>query len=381
MENLFQHIDCTLLAQVLTCGLLAYLTTFLLIPLIIKMAFKLNLVDEPNNRKVHQNAIPTLGGIGIIIGFLFSTFAFIYQQVMVETFALLSAILALSTVGIIDDLKDVPAKYKLIFQLFLAVAMCYFGIRIESLGGLFGIYTLPLAIQYGLSVVIIAGFINAFNFIDGIDGLAGGIGAINALLMAILFMLGGEAVYAFYAMALFGGLMGFLYYNLSPAKIFMGDTGSTVIGFVLIVLGFKLMQIAPHQSNIVFSNVIILIFGSLLLPVFDIFRTIFFRIKSGNSPFQPDKTHIHHLLLQTRFNHRKTSIVLYIANVVLIGIAFLIKDALALEKSFIILIISCIFLTEMLSIKKWFNVKFDFNTIQKGQETLYSENQFIERNL
>lgn len=381
MEYLYQHASCLLVSQAFICGLLAFATTFLLIPLIIKMAFHFNLVDEPNHRKVHKNAIPTLGGIGIILGFLVASIVHSYQSMSMEMMVILGAIFSLCTVGIIDDLKEIPAKYKLVFQLVLSATLCYFGFRIESLGGFLGIYEMPLFAQYGLTMMVMTGFINAFNFIDGIDGLAGGIGAINAALMTFLFILADQSLYAFMSVALLGGLLAFLEYNFNPAKIFMGDTGSTVIGFLLIVFAIKILQIAPTMPEAIFSNALVLVFGALLLPVFDIIRTIIFRVKNGNSPFQPDKTHIHHLLLQTRFDHQKASLTLYAANFILIALALLIKDVVAIEKALFILSIACIFLTEMLNIRRWFNAEFDFKNIQQERRSLNQENKFLTRNL
>jgi len=361
--------------------LTSFILTFFIIPILIKVAVKLNWVDNPNERKVHTNAIPTLGGVGIVAGLLLSFSIYLFQFQIQESLGLFFVIFILMAIGIYDDLYEISAKKKLIMQLLLGGIICFLGYRIESLYGFLGINEIPMILQYGITIIFISGFINAFNFIDGIDGLAGGIALMNSIVFALFFLYVGNDFFALWALGLAGACAAFLCYNINPAKIFMGDTGSTVIGLLLALMGIKLIQIGSLINLPHLNNIVIAVIGILIVPIYDIFRTIFNRLLRKQSPFQPDKTHIHHLLLKTRFNHLKSASILYISNFVLILIAFNIKNHVSVFEAIVILIISCFLLTELLSIKKILNLNLDFLGLKKTKNSLTKTNQFINRNI
>ena len=367
--------------SILFISFTSFILTFLIIPILIRVAIKLNWVDNPSERKVHTNAIPTLGGVGIVAGLLLSFSPYIFQFHLQKSLGLFLVIVILMAIGIYDDLHEISAKKKLVMQLLLGAIICFLGYRIESFYGIFGIYEIPLILQYGITIIFISGFINAFNFIDGIDGLAGGIALMNSVVLALFFLYAGDDFFSLWALGLAGACAAFLCYNINPARIFMGDTGSTVIGLLLALMGIKLVQIGPIEHLPHLNNIVIAIIGILILPIYDIFRTISFRIMRKQSPFQPDKTHIHHLLLKTRFNHIKSASILYISNFLLIVIAFSIKNYVSLFEAIVILLVSCFLLTELLSIKKILNLKLDFSSLKRTESSLIKTNQFLNRNI
>ena len=367
--------------NILFISLISFILTFFIIPILIKVALKLNWVDNPNERKVHTNAIPTLGGVGIVAGLLLSFSIYLFQFQLQESLGLFFVIFILMAIGIYDDLHEISAKKKLALQILLGTIICFLGYRIESFHGFLDIYQIPLILQYGITIIFISGFINAFNFIDGIDGLAGGIALMNSVVFALFFLYVGNDFFALWALGLAGSCAAFLCYNINPARIFMGDTGSTVIGLLLALMGIKLIQIGSTTNLPHLNNIVVAVAGVLILPIYDIFRTIFHRILRKQSPFQPDKTHIHHLLLKTRFNHIKSASILYISNFLLIIIAFNTKNHVSVFEAIVILLVSCFLLTELLSIKKILNLKFDFSGLKKTEKSLIKTNQFITRNI
>jgi len=210
------------------------------------------------------------------------------------------SVAVLFTLGIMDDIRDLSARYKFLVQAGLATLMAISGIRITSFEGLFGIYDLPLAAQYTFTMLTIVGVTNALNLIDGIDGLAGVLSFMSLATLGIFLTINGDITSALIAFSLAGALVAFLYFNFNPAKIFLGDTGSLVLGFSIAVLCIRLMQVntspaLPHAPLFILSIVFI--------PVFDTLRVFAMRMWKGKSPFEADRTHIHHLLTNAGFSH------------------------------------------------------------------------------
>ncbi|MEQ1676284.1 MAG: MraY family glycosyltransferase, partial [Chitinophagaceae bacterium] len=227
----------------LLCFVTAFVVTLVTIPPIISLIKKYSLYDVPDARKEHTSPIPTMGGIAIIAGLMMSLFLWFPFSNQVAQISFFFSIAVLFALGIMDDLRDLSAKYKFIVQICLAILIALSGIRITSFDGLFGIYELPITAQYTFTLLAIVGITNAFNLIDGIDGLAGGIGFMSLVTLGIFLTMNGDNNTALIAFALAGGILAFLYFNLNPARIFMGDTGSLVLGFVIAVLSIRLMQV------------------------------------------------------------------------------------------------------------------------------------------
>jgi UDP-GlcNAc:undecaprenyl-phosphate/decaprenyl-phosphate GlcNAc-1-phosphate transferase len=339
----------------------SFVVCLALIPVIIKVSNRYNLVDKPNERKVHKVPISRLGGLGIVTGTLASApLWFIYGNSSI-LFHMLVGIAILMVIGIIDDLRELPPKVKLLGQIAAALVMAHAGLRVDDLFGLFTIHHLPIVVQYMLTILIVAGIVNAFNLIDGIDGLAGGLAMIDMVGFFIIFMLSGEPGFAFLSIATAGALLAFLKYNFSPAKIFMGDTGSMILGYLLSGAGIMTLVISREQTAYFkYDEAAILVVSLFLLPVYDTLRVFAGRLIQKKSPFSPDKTHIHHLLMQTGFNHPKSARLLYTANIVIILTGFLMrKEALVLVGPLLFLevILFSEFLTLYKLIKAWFQSK------------------------
>ena len=307
MNNHFNLLQASLNFSDFKFGLLTYVMAFVLtlifIPPVIFMVKRFKLFDRPNSRKEHTIPTPTFGGISIFAGMMVSLlfwFKF-YNHPSIITFFL--SMILLFGVGIMDDLKDLAARYKLVIEAGVATLLAISGIRITSFGGLFGIDELHITAQYFITVVTIVGITNAFNLIDGIDGLAGGLGFMSLVTLGIFLTISKDLNYAIIAFALAGALLGFLYFNFNPARIFMGDTGSLMLGFVIAVLCVQLMKINSIHPTPVVPNIYVFTLGIVMIPVFDTLRVFGTRIWRGQSPFSADKTHIHHLITNKGFTH------------------------------------------------------------------------------
>ncbi|PCJ94036.1 MAG: hypothetical protein COA50_12810 [Flavobacteriaceae bacterium] len=282
----------------------------ILLQLLRKVAIKINLVDKPNARKMHKKPIPIIGGVAIVIaaGFALLLSPEFWNSIN-EYYVLVVGTIVLLVIGAIDDKMDVRASLKLIIQIALAYFIFNSGVRIESMYGIFGIYELPYAIQYILTLLVIVGVINAFNLMDGIDGLAAGLSIIGFSAYTYIAILTGELFLAVLFVAIIGAIIGFLKFNLSAThKVFMGDAGSLVLGYILVVSGIMLLQSAQGSANV--SCALGVVIGVLGLPVADSIRVYYKRIKSGNSPFKADKTHFHHLILMLGFEHKRASFII-----------------------------------------------------------------------
>jgi UDP-N-acetylmuramyl pentapeptide phosphotransferase/UDP-N-acetylglucosamine-1-phosphate transferase len=260
------------------------------------------------------------------------------------TISFFFSIIVVFIVGIMDDLNDLRARNKFVIQLALALLIAFSGVRITSLNGILGIEELPITAQYTLTVVAIAGITNSFNLIDGIDGLAGGLGFMSLVILGLFLTLGGDINIALIAFALAGGLLGFLYYNFNPARIFMGDTGSLVLGFVIAVLTVRLIQVNTTSSFNLLLNAPAFGLSLVLIPVFDTLRVFSLRRWSGKSPFNADKTHIHHLLTNNGWSHNFAAKLICAAHGLILIAGYFLKN-LPQEIGIIILFILMLLIT------------------------------------
>jgi UDP-GlcNAc:undecaprenyl-phosphate/decaprenyl-phosphate GlcNAc-1-phosphate transferase len=332
----------------LLCFITAFIVTLITIPPIISLIKKHNLYDKPNARKEHSVPIPTMGGIAIVAGMMMALFMWFPFSNVVPQISFFFSIAVLLALGIMDDLKDLSAKYKFIVQAGLAALIALSGIRITSLDGLFGIYDLPLTAQYTFTFLIIVGVTNAFNLIDGIDGLAGGLGFMSLTILGLFLTMSGDANTALIAFSLAGGILAFMYFNLNPARIFMGDTGSLILGFVVAVLCIRLTQVSILVSNPVLPHALVFLCAIVFIPVFDTIRVFASRIWRGKSPFVADKTHIHHLLTNQGFSHAfATKLICVIHGFILMEVFWLRN----LKQEFVLLILVAFMLLTTVMLK------------------------------
>ncbi|MEZ0486668.1 glycosyltransferase family 4 protein [Fibrella aquatica] len=296
-------------ASLLSGFAIALLLCWMLLPLLIRLSPAIGLVDRPNDRKVHQQAIPAIGGLTIGLA-VFCT-ALIYAPLQIlfrQHIPLALALLILLVTGVVDDRLNMRASVRLLIQVGCAVTVAHYGIRLTSLHGLLGINELPLAVQYGITVLILTGMANAFNLIDGIDGLAGSLAFINMTLFTVLALVLGQRTWLALLLPLMGALLAFLKYNWRPARLFMGDGGSVVLGFLIAVLGIVFVEEAYQSNSSYAPQVVVVVMASCMIPVLDALRVFSSRILKGDSPFLADKNHMHHWLLKHRLAHSQITV-------------------------------------------------------------------------
>ena len=302
--------------------LIAYLIVRRAIPIITVIIKKKKLLEMPDgHRKIHDEPVPSLGGVAIFASVLI-TFAILAMWTGTWSLYpfLTGGLCMLFFSGLKDDLLDISANKKLIIQL-LAPALIVLGggVYIESFGGLFGINGLPVWLAVPFSIYIFVVIVNAYNLIDGIDGLAGGIGVIISLFLGGWFIAVGLMSQAVLAFILAGALIGFLRFNWRPATIFMGDTGSLVVGFIIATLIVKMLQTGIANPAAPFHEIMPVIALALLaIPLYDTLRVFILRVKRGESPFNSGTDHIHHQLLGISGCHGKTAIYLFAANILVL---------------------------------------------------------------
>ncbi len=304
--------------------ILSFVITHFSIPAIIKIAKLKKLNDIPSERKLHQTPIPALGGISIFIALVLSITFFIKfsDQIWIQYF--LGSLLIIFFLGLKEDLIPLTPYKKFAGQIIAIFVVMYFGdISIHNLFGFLGLQELSHLWSNIITLILFLGVINSFNLIDGVDGLAGTLGLITAVIFGFFFYKCGNQNLTLISFCLASSLFAFLRFNYSPAKIFLGDTGSMIIGFVNAVLAIELLNSNITRLNEVsVTNIEVIVFSMLFIPFFDTARVFFIRILKGKSPFHPDLNHIHHLLLAKGLKHKYISISLGGASIFLVFIGF-----------------------------------------------------------
>src|SRR3954470_3896786 len=314
----------------MTALILVFLTSFVVVlystPALIKVAVLKRLIDAPSEeRKIHTRSIPTIGGIIIYAGTLFAYALWFdvedrvyYDKIFksVTEFKLIIATsLILFFVGVKDDIIGTAPVKKLFAHIVVALILVLMGdIRITGLHGIFGVSEIPYWGSVFISIFTYVVVVNAFNLIDGVDGLAAGIGFLSCCAFGTWFIFANEFGYATLSFALAGALSGFLIFNFSPAKIFMGDSGSLVIGMFICVLAIKLIEYPIDKLDNFWVQVSKPVFAisALAYPLMDTLRVFIIRAVKGQSPFTADRNHIHHKLIDCRYSHKKTVIIIYL---------------------------------------------------------------------
>ena len=308
--------------------MISFFIVLLSTPSFIKVAQLKHLFDDPNeSRKLHTKSIPSMGGVMIFAGTLFSFMICYPTDDIGYVKFLIPSILVMFFIGIKDDIIGTAAVKKLLGHLLVAFIMTLMAdIRITSLYGIFEIREIPQWASIALTVFTYVVVINAFNLIDGVDGLAGGVGCIASVSFGIWFLLAGSMVDAIIAFALAGALLGFLRFNFYPANIFMGDSGSLTVGLIVCVLAIQVIEFdfsqVPEEMKHISKPIFVM--AVLSYPLIDTFRVFTIRIAKGLSPFTADSNHIHHRLLKLGLNHAQTVGIIYLFNAVLIAYAVII---------------------------------------------------------
>ena len=290
--------------------IVSFAFTFATTPLVRRFAFKIGAIDIPkDNRRMHKKPTPRIGGLAIIFGFTVTTLCF--AQPSRQLYGTLAGAAIIAVMGVIDDCKNLPAKLKFVIQIIAALVVVFAGdIKIDVFTNPNFLsdnpyWVLPEWLSVTLTVIWIVFITNAVNFIDGLDGLAAGVSAIMSISLVFISIRVGEYSIAILGIALMGSCFGFLPFNFNPAKIFMGDTGSTFLGFMLATLSIQ----GVFKSYAVISFAVpLLILG---LPLFDALFAMIRRILRGQSPMTADRGHLHHRLVDMGFSQKQTVFILY----------------------------------------------------------------------
>ncbi len=314
--------------NILLCTVLAFIITFFSIPVIIQVAKEKKLFDEPDERKVHKTVIPTLGGLGIFAGFILALLMCTPPNLAGQLQFFVAASVVIFFLGLKDDILVISASKKFIGQLIAAAIIIKFGgLHINNMGGFLGIYAIPNFAGMIFTLFTIIVVTNSFNLIDGIDGLAGSLGLLTTLVFGTYFYIIGDLAFSVMAFSLSGSLISFLIYNFSPAKIFMGDTGSLLLGLINSILVIKFINIADLPNGPMTLEAAPAIgFAILIIPLLDTLRVFSLRILDRRSPFSPDRNHIHHFLLDLGLNHKQITLACVSANVAFIALAYFLRN-------------------------------------------------------
>lgn len=328
LVGLFQPMTFTVLLPFFISLVIA----MVMIPSIILVADVKHLMDEPDmTRKTHSKKTPTLGGVAIFGGTVFS-FSFFndYLSSTTDIKFMTSAIILLFFAGIKDDILALTPMKKLAIQMTCALLITLMGrLYLTNLWGMFHVEEIPPLAGILITFFVIVALINAFNLIDGVNGLAGGLGFISSFFMGGWFYFTGAPSLSILGFSLAGALLGFLFFNFHHGKIFMGDTGSMLIGFIISILAIKFIESnripgvesSPYYIKAAPGVAVALV----LIPLFDMSRVFFQRLVNGKHPFSADRRHIHHMLMDIGWSHTKISVFLYIFSLFLIGVSLALR--------------------------------------------------------
>ncbi len=301
----------------------AFLIAFLIVPVIIKFSLQKNLVDVPGRRKIHKKITPSMGGIAIFIGFFISSLIWIDIEGWAQIKFILVALFVIFFIGVRDDLVPLRAMVKLIGQIMAASLLIFlFDLRIGSFYGLFDVFELSETASICLTYFTIIVITNSFNLIDGLDGLAGTIAMIALAAFGVWYLLVDEYIFSVLAFSMLGAILAFLIFNWEPSEVFMGDTGALVIGMFLATLTIHFIEMnhgLPVANPYRFTAPIGAAASFIIIPLVDTLRIVILRLLKKQSPFKPDKSHIHHALMRLGLTHAQTTIVLGCIQIVFIA--------------------------------------------------------------
>lgn len=321
---------------------ISFTIVYFVIPKIIKVSKIKKFFDVPNHRSAAKHIVPTLGGIAIYAGFRLSQILSLNSFNTNELKYLSAGVLVMFLLGLKDDIIGTSAKSKLFIQVITALYVVILGhYRITNLNGLLGIREIEYFTGIILSVIVIVGIINSLNLIDGIDGLASGIGILISTVFGILFLIAHDYIYAITCFSLTGSLIAFFLYNVfgTANKIFMGDTGSLILGIIVALITIHFIEFTPISSTAIFGSSAIAL-AIIIVPVIDTIRVFVIRILQKRSPFSPDMNHIHHNILKLTGNHLASSSIIIAVNALIIILSFILIDVLGNNFLFIFILVS-----------------------------------------
>ncbi|MEK6477795.1 MraY family glycosyltransferase [Catalinimonas sp. 4WD22] len=303
----------------------AFVIVSITIPVIIRVAMEKHLMEEPNGRSSHVQKTPNFGGIAIfasvVMTFLLATPESTTSAVNIHL--IIPSLVILFFIGLKDDILVIDPYKKLLAQILASALLIYFtDIRIGHLFGILGTYEISYVPSFVITLFVIVVIVNAYNLIDGIDGLAAGIGIVASLTFGIYFYLAEVYWAAVLAAVLIGSLLAFIRFNFSETnKIFMGDSGSLIVGFILALFAIKFIQHNEVLNNVYIPNAPTIAILILAVPLFDTLRVFTHRVASGIGPFVADRNHIHHFIIDNGFSHLRATILLSLCSIAVVSIS------------------------------------------------------------
>lgn len=335
--------------------LVVFLFVVLIMPVIMKLAYHINALDEPNERKVHKKPMPRLGGLGIFSGFLLGYMLFCSQTPQMISILIGSFILLI--VGIVDDINSIKPLPKFLGQLVAAIIVVYYGNVVMQDISAYGLYLNFGIMAKPITIIFILGIINCLNLIDGLDGLAGGIATIFFITISIIISIMGiyNGLDASLSLIMIGATSGFLVYNFHPAKIFMGDSGSMFLGYIIAVislLGFKNVTVTSFLVPVLI----------LAIPILDTFFAIVRRLLKKESFAKADKEHFHHQILKRAGNQTKTVLIIYLIQILFssASIVYVLRNPKLGQIIYVILLVIILWIVLTT------NIVFDRKKIEQG---------------
>ena len=330
--------ESKLLAYVLLALLVALVVSFLMTPVVKTFAYKVGAIDVPkDNRRMHKTPIPRLGGLAIFIGFMVSILLF--AKIDPEMKSILLGAVIIVVLGVVDDIMALPAMLKFVVQIGAALIPALNGVQILAFSNpnIFSkdLYWVLGGLSVPFTVLWIVALTNAVNLIDGLDGLANGVSAISATTMLVIALMASEMQVAIVMAALVGASVGFMPYNLNPAKMFMGDTGATFLGYILATMSIQ--GLFKYYAVISF----VVPFMILGLPIFDTAFAFIRRIAHGQSPMHADRSHIHHRLIDMGLNQKQAVATLYVISAIL-GLSAVVLTTSGEQKAMLLFLALCI---------------------------------------
>ncbi len=327
----------------------AFLLTYLTIPKIIWVVEKKRLMDDPNKRSSHISKTPTLGGVAFFYTLIFALFFIKDRDVFDESMYLMPGLVILFFIGLKDDLTVLTPGAKLISQIFaITFVLVNDSFIIESLNGFLNIYEIPYFLYLAIAGFLMLTIINSYNLIDGIDGLASIVGIVIMIIYTTIFYLSGEYFFALISITMNACLMAFFGFNISSdKKIFMGDTGSLIVGFIISVLTLKFLALKPESYEglpFLLENAPLIAISILIVPLFDTARVFAIRIANKKGPFSPDRNHVHHVLIDFwGLTHKQASFIIGCFNLMFV-VLFIILGSKAKNLGMVIMLVSVVIL-------------------------------------
>ena len=325
--------------NILEIIIVTFIASLILIPLAKKVANHVGAIDVPNARKVHSKPMARMGGIAIFGAFLLGYI--LYGDITTQMISILIGAFIMFVVGMLDDIKPIRASHKFLVQTVAAVIVVVYGqIYFDKITFLGLNLEFNLTFSYLLSILFIVAISNAINLIDGLDGLAGGISSIYFLTISVICIILGKfmGLDLILSLIMLGSTLGFLAWNFPPAKIFMGDSGSLFLGFMISVIALVSFKVATLTSFVI--PIVI-----LAIPIFDTVLAIFRRLLKGESIGAPDKAHFHHQLLKLKFSSRVSIILIYLINLLFsaVSIFYVIGNTREAIILYLLLMVSLLF--------------------------------------